>query len=92
MRYYEVFPAGWSLHGIPGVLCNTIPSICDMAPAIVFKEDPQYLDKDRVPVFANHTVAGTSLRAFEHFSQNFNNGGFHYYDYGDGEANMRIYG
>ena len=65
--------------------------LCENTLFLMFGPDPKNLNITRVPVYAAHVPAGTSVKNMIHFAQGVQTNSFQAYDYGSPEKNQQHY-
>jgi len=88
--WYEIF--GFYANERSRLVCGVTPSVCTNLEGMFLTSDPKYEDPDRFEVYMGHIPGGTSLKAYEHISQNLNSGLFQLYDYKNPAKNTQEYG
>jgi len=81
--YKEFLPEDWFLELLAGTLCKDIPFACADVVFLLCGFDRSNLNYTRLPLYMDHTPAGTSVRNMQHWSQQVLSGKFAMFDYGE---------
>uniref|UniRef100_A0A914UT30 Lipase n=1 Tax=Plectus sambesii TaxID=2011161 RepID=A0A914UT30_9BILA len=90
----QFLPPDWFTHTVAEVVCedHLTAHLCDNLIFLISGPESQQLNETRVPVYINHTPAGTSTRTMIHFAQNVKFETFQMYDFGSASLNREAYG
>jgi len=83
-------PDNWVSQLIGGTLCLIDPYVCEDIVFLLCGWDISNMNKTRVPIYMEHTPAGTSVRNMLHWSQGIAEGMFQKFDYGT-QGNIQHY-
>ncbi|XP_062510288.1 gastric triacylglycerol lipase-like isoform X2 [Corticium candelabrum] len=85
-------PSGPLTHYFAQQICGSkLEVTCGNIVFLIAGFDEANLNKSRIPVYLSHTPAGTSVRDFVHFAQEYKSGKFQKYDFGSSKANADHY-
>lgn len=77
------------IHRMLVELCETNNLLCGNLLFLVTGPEEGHMNMTRVPIYTAHSPSPTSVKNIVHFTQNFKNGSFRKFDYGEEENLLR---